>query len=82
MSLISPGLTAIPAIMAMAVIFSRMLALVAHEVRLIIIVRLALQGTQPCERSDILRALTSVLQDQPSSTIRSVDSARPEHRIQ
>jgi hypothetical protein len=73
MGLISHGLTTIPAIVAVAAIFSRMLALVAREVRLIIVARLALQGSQPYERPDILRALAAAPQDGRTSTIREVD---------
>jgi hypothetical protein len=57
MSLISPGLTAIPAIVAIAAVFGRMLAPLAREVRLTMVAWLALRGTQPDERPEILRAL-------------------------
>ncbi len=78
MAPISPGLTAIPAIVVLAAIFGRMIALVAREVRLIIVARLALVGTQPYERPDILKALASAQPDGRTSAIRVVDSANDE----
>jgi len=60
MSLISAGLGTIPAIVAIAAVLGRVVALLVREVRLAMVAWLALRGTQPGERPDILRALVAL----------------------
>lgn len=74
MSLICPGLAAIPAFAAIAAVLSRTLASLAHEVRLTAVAWLALRGTQPSERPEILRALAAAPQQMGWTTISKGDS--------
>ena len=57
-----PGLGKVLALLTLAGICGRMLAPLAREVRLAILVWLALRGTQPDLRPEILRALPGAAQ--------------------
>jgi hypothetical protein len=57
MTLILPGPVAIPVVVALAFTAGRILGRLAREARLITIAWLALRGTKPDERPEILRAL-------------------------
>jgi hypothetical protein len=57
MGLISQNLAEVPAIVIIAMALCHTLALLGREVRLAMLTWLALRGTQPSERPEILRAL-------------------------
>jgi hypothetical protein len=63
MTLIPPTLALIPALVTLAVAFGRIVAPLAREARLATTVWLALRGTQPSERAEIIRALTGDAQE-------------------
>jgi len=58
MTLTSLTLSAIPVFVALVVAAGRIVASLAREARLITVVWLALRGTRPDERTEIIRALT------------------------
>ena len=76
MDLTSTGLAAFPATVVAAAVLGRMLAPLAREVRLIVVGWLALRGTQPNERPEILRALAAVPYQAGQATISKVDSIK------
>jgi hypothetical protein len=57
MTLLSPGLVAV---LAVAAVLGRVLAPLAREIRLALVTWLALRGTRPPERPEILNALMGV----------------------
>jgi hypothetical protein len=58
MTLILPTLATIPVLAALTVAAGRIVAPLAREARLITVVWLALRGTRPNQRAEIIRALT------------------------
>jgi len=60
MGTISSGLAALSTMVAVSAVLGRLLAPLAREVRLTAIAFLALRGSQPGERAEILRALATV----------------------
>lgn len=58
MTMIPPTLVALPALVTLAVAAGRIVAPLAREVRVITVVWLALRGTRPDDRTEIIRALT------------------------
>jgi hypothetical protein len=57
MTFIPPALATIPVLVALAVAAGRIVAPLAREARLITVVWLALRGTRPDQRAEIIRAL-------------------------
>jgi hypothetical protein len=58
MTLSPPTLAMIPALVALTIAAGRIVAPLAREARLITVVWLALRGTRPGQRAEIIRALT------------------------
>ena len=63
-----PSLAAVPAVVLAAAVLGRMLASLAREMRLTFVAWLALRGTSPGERSQILQALAAIPR-QPEGTV-------------
>ena len=74
MGLICPSLAAIPAFVAIAAVIGRMVASLAREARLTAVVWLALRGTQPSERPEILKALGAGPHQVEGTMVSEVDS--------
>ena len=72
MTVIPSALAAIPALVTLTVVAGRIVGPLAREARFIVVVWLALRGTRPDERADIIRALTGA----PQQALMNEDSAR------
>jgi hypothetical protein len=66
MALFSHTLATVPELLALAALGGRMLAPLIREARLTFVAWLALRGTQPSERPEIIRAFTTERGNRPA----------------
>jgi len=79
MTLISPTLAAIPALVTLAIAAGRVVVPLAREVRLVTVAWLALRRTRPDERAEIIRALMGEPQQ---GLVNDKSARRPPERSQ
>ena len=82
MTLIPPTLAALPALVTLAITAGRFMSSLAREARIITVVWLALRGTQPSQRAEIIRAFASqqrqgVLNHDSTKRLADAETRRP-----
>lgn len=80
MDLISEHLAEVPVVVTAAAVLGRALAQLAREVRLALLNWLALRGTRPDERSEIIQALTGSSGQVERAAMPDVGSSKA-HRV-